>query len=84
MQLDTGTLSAIGSTLLTVGGGAVATIKFLFTRFESQINERIDAMETQITKLEGHVEECNRDRAHLRQELIDAIRGRRLDAPPPA
>jgi hypothetical protein len=84
MQLDTGTLSAIGSTLLTVGGGAVATIKFLFSRFESQINERIEAMETQITKLEGHVEECNRDRTHLRQELIDAIRGRKFEAPPPA
>ena len=84
MQLDTGTLSAIGSTLLTIGGGALATIKFLFSRFESQINERIEAMETQITKLEGHVEECNKDRAHLRQELIDAIRGRRFDVPPPA
>jgi len=84
MQVEPQVLTAIGGTLLSIGGGAVATIKFLFSRFETQINERVDAMDSQITKLEGHVDECNKDRIRLNQQLLDVIRqGQNKPLPPP-
>ncbi len=69
MQLDAGTLAAIGTTVLSVGGGAVATIKFLFARWEAAMNERIEEMEKHMAKLERRVDECELERGQLRQEI---------------
>lgn len=70
METSTIITTIIGA-VTGAGGGAIAAIKFLYSRIESLYTGRIEAMEKHIAKLDVHVAECEQDRTKLYRELIN-------------